>query len=227
MGNGIAVDGSGRATVTGYTGSSDFPTTAGAYDHTLDGDNDAFVARLNGDGSGLGYATYLGGNDNDVGRAIAVDGSGRATVTGYTGSSDFPTTAGAYDHTLDGDNDAFVARLNGDGSGLEYATFLGGSDGDHGLAIALDGTGRATVTGYTGSSDFPTTEGAYDRTHNNGGWGDVFVAKLVGHLTRSSGFLKLLHVGHISVLLQSVVVMSGMIRISLYKLSLYSCKVPH
>ena len=183
-GSGVAVDGTGRATVTGVTNSSDFPTTPGAFDPTFNGgeyEADAFVARLNAAGSALDYATFLGGSSYDYGGGIAVDATGRATVTGYTRSSDFPTTPGAFDPTLNGDDrDAFVARLNAAGSALDYATFLGGSDRDQGCGVAVDGTGRATVTGYTHSSDFPTTPGAFDPTFNFGVEydGEVFVARL-------------------------------------------------
>jgi hypothetical protein len=108
--------------VTGETQSSDFPTTAGAFDTSLDGHDDAFVVKVDADGTGLAYASFLGGEmDYDYGAAIAVDGAGSAYVTGYTESSDFPTTPGAFDPScgtdgncnFDGQNfyrDAFVSR---------------------------------------------------------------------------------------------------------------------
>ncbi|MCB0201838.1 MAG: SBBP repeat-containing protein, partial [Anaerolineae bacterium] len=119
-----------------------------------------------------------GGSSYDRGSAIAVDGTGRAIVTGGTGSSDFPTTPGAFDPSYNGDYtfDAFVARLNATGSMLDYATYLGGRNHDEGLAIAVDGAGRVTVTGRTNSGDFPITPGAFDPTFN--GDDDAFVSKL-------------------------------------------------
>ena len=175
-GYGIAVDSSGAAYVTGRTG-PDFPTTPGAYDPTYNGGWDAFVAKLNPAGSALEYATFLGGNDADVGDGIAVDGGGAAYVTGVTCSSNFPTTPGAYDTTYNGGNsDAFVAKLNPAGSALAYATFLGGHYDDHGYGIAVDSSGSAYVTGYTYSSNFPTTLGAFDTSYN--GNRDAFVVKL-------------------------------------------------
>ena len=127
-GDGIAVDGAGSAYVTGYTYSTDFPTTPGAFDTSYNGGCDAFVAKLNPAGSGLAYATFLGGSGSDYGYGIAVDGAGNAYVTGYTGSTDFPTTPGAFDTSYNGGYcDAFVVKLNPAGSGLVYATFLGGS----------------------------------------------------------------------------------------------------
>jgi hypothetical protein len=126
---------------------------------------------------GLDYSTFLGGMDLDLGSGIAVDGSGRAYVTGFTNSADFPTTTGAFDRTLGGFEDAFVSKLNASGSGLIYSTFLGGTAFDQGSGIAVDEGGRAYVTGHTSSADFPTTTGAFDRTFN-GGEPDAFVTKL-------------------------------------------------
>ena len=173
----IAVDGAGSVYVAGLTHSSDFPTTAGAFDTSLDGDEDTFVVKVNADGTELAYATFLGGSNREEGYAIAVDGAGSAYVAGITYSFDFPTTEGAFDTILDEGDGAFVVKVNAGGTGLAYATFLEGSGSDAGFAIAVDGVGSAYVTGCTGSSDFPTTEGAFDTSHN-GGYTDAFVAKL-------------------------------------------------
>jgi hypothetical protein len=123
---------------------------------------------------GLDYSTFLGGTTDDSGEGIAVRGD-NAYVTGYTTSSDFPTTPGAFDRTYNGSLDAFVTKLNDSGSALAYSTFLGGTGFDFGAGIAVDGRGRAYVTGHTASADFPTTRGAFDRTL---GGGDAFVTKL-------------------------------------------------
>ena len=122
------------------------------------------MTKLDATGSGLVYSTYLGGSDGDVGLGIAVDGAGSAYVTGDTVSTDFPTTAGAAQTTNAGGYDAFVTKLDATGSGLVYSTYLGGSDGDFGLGIAVDGAGSAYVTGDTVSTDFPTTAGAAQTT---------------------------------------------------------------
>jgi hypothetical protein len=176
-GYGIAVDGGGNAYVTGETYSSDFPTTTGAFDTSHNGDRDAFVVKLDPNGSSLFYGTFIGGSDKDWGWGIAIDGGGNAYVTGETDSSDFPTTPGAFDTSRNGDADAFVVKLNPNGSSLSYGTFIGGSSRDYGEGIAVDGGGNAYVTGLTGSSDFPTTSGAFDTSYN-GGWSDAFVVKL-------------------------------------------------
>ncbi|MGQ9928357.1 MAG: SBBP repeat-containing protein [Chloroflexaceae bacterium] len=176
-GHAIAVDASGAAYVTGYTESSNFPTTTpGAFDTTYNGNTDAFVVKLNPAGSALAYATFLGGSDSDFGDAIAVDASGAAYVMGRTGSANFPTTAGAFDTTHNGNTDSFVVKLNPYGTTLAYATFLGGSFWDISEAIAVDASGAVYVAGETWSSDFPTTAGAFDTTYN--GNFDAFVVQL-------------------------------------------------
>src|SRR6266851_2193022 len=177
VGFGIAVDSSGNAYVTGYTQSSNFPTTAGALQTTFGGLADAFVSKLNSSGSALVYSTYLGGGSTDFGFGIAVDSSGGAYVTGYTQSSNFPATAGALQTTFGGGADAFVSKLNSGGSALVYSTYLGGSSFDFGFGIAVDSSGNAYVTGYTCSSNFPTTAGALQTTFGVGGAIDAFVAK--------------------------------------------------
>ncbi len=174
-GYGIAVDVSGNAYVMGRTYSTDFPVTPGAYDITPNGGWDVFVAKLDGGGSSIVYATYLGGSTHDGGNSIAVDGSGNAYVTGETQSMDFPATPGTHDTTLNGLDDVFVAKLDGSGSSLLYSTYLGGGSDDDGQGIAVDVSGNAYVTGYTNSSNFPTTPEAYDTTQNGA---DMFVVKL-------------------------------------------------
>src|SRR5439155_8240278 len=129
----IAVDAAGNAYVTGDTDSSNFPTTAGAFQTTLDGFLAAFVTKLNPTGSALVYSTYLGGSAFDEGRRIAVGAAGNAYVTGDTRSTNFPITAGAFQTTLGGSAGAFVTKLNPAGSALAYSTHLGGTNDDDGL----------------------------------------------------------------------------------------------
>jgi hypothetical protein len=178
---GIAVDTAGNAYVTGLTTSTDFPTTPGAFQTTLRGGLDVFVTKLNPTGSGLVYSTYLGGSEGELGLAIAVDTLGNAYVTGDTLSFDFPTTPGAFQTTFSGVFDAFVTKLNPTGTGVVYSTYLGGSDGDVGVGIAVDTAGNTYVTGATQSTDFPTTPGAFQVTFGGGSvifFADAFVTKL-------------------------------------------------
>jgi hypothetical protein len=178
--NGVAVDTLGYAYATGETNPSavPFPTTAGAFDTTGNGALDGFVAKLDVTGATLIYSTYLGGASSDRGIGIALDPAGNAYVTGQTFSSAFPTTAAAFDRTLDGFDDAFVTKVNTAGSGLEYSTYLGGGSTESGNGIAVDGAGYAYVTGQTMSLSppFPTTLLAFDSSR--GGASDAFVTKL-------------------------------------------------
>ncbi len=175
----IAVDSDGDAYVTGTTNSPDFPVTPGAYQGVLKGATDAFVTKLNHDGSGLVYSTYLGGTSFDAayyGDAITVDSKGQAYLTGFTDSADFPVTSRVYQPSLKGPENAFVTKLNSTGTGLVYSTYLGGSSYDDATGIAIDAGGKAYVTGYTYSKDFPTTPGAYQPV--NKGVANAFVTKL-------------------------------------------------
>jgi hypothetical protein len=176
VGYGIAVDGSGNAYVTGYTRSTDYDVTPGAFQTTNGGGTDVFVTKLNATGTALVYSTYIGGSRYDYGYAIAVDGSGNAYVTGYTRSTDYDVTPGAFQTTNEGGWDAFVTKLNATGTALVYSTYIGGSSDEVGYGIAVDGSGYAYVTGYTWSTDYDVTPGAFQTT--NGGITDVFVTKL-------------------------------------------------
>jgi beta-propeller repeat-containing protein len=172
----IAVDRRGNAYVTGFANSPDFPTTPGAYQTSLKGPENAFVTKLNTTGTGLVYSTYLGGSSYDSATGVAVDSDGEAYLTGYTYSTDFPTR-NPYQSTNHGGANAFVTELNRNGTDLIYSTYLGGTGFDAGGAITVDWSGSAYVVGDAGSSDFPTTPGAFQTTYS-GGADDVFVTKL-------------------------------------------------
>jgi hypothetical protein len=174
---GIALDTSGNVYVAGSTSSSDFPTTAGAFDTTSNGSGDVFVTKLNTTGTAALYSTHLGGGTSDSARGIAIDASGNAYVTGTTTSTNFPTTVGAFDTTYNGNFDGFVTKLNLSGSALVYSTYLGDVNFDSGADIVVDSSGNAYVTGFTSSPNFPTTVDAFDTTYN-GGSTDAFVTRL-------------------------------------------------
>ncbi len=175
-GYGIAVDSSGNAYVTGATYSTNFPTTAGAFQTRYAGGGaDAFVTKLDATGSKLVYSTFLGGTGYEEGHGIAVDSSGEAHVTGFTSSTNFPAASPLQRPYGGGPEDAFVTKLNVAGSALVYSTYLGGSADDAGLGIAVDSSGNAYVTGFTSSTDFPTAN-AFQAA--NGGGYDAFVAKI-------------------------------------------------
>ncbi|MCG3149727.1 MAG: hypothetical protein PCFJNLEI_03192 [Verrucomicrobiae bacterium] len=182
---GVAVNTAGNAFVAGITTSADFPTTSGAHKQFLSGPSDAFVVKLDATGTGLVYGTYLGGSSYDGAYGVAIDATEAAYVAGLTRSSNFPTTAGAFDRTFGGGlcfnnsvpcADGFVAKLNPAGSALVYSTYLGGAREDNSYAIAADIKGNAYVTGDTTSTNFPVSPGAFSSV--NTGLGDAFVTKL-------------------------------------------------
>jgi hypothetical protein len=178
-GNGIGLDSAGNAYVVGDTTSINLAATG--LQKSNRGGQDAFAAAIAANGSRLLYLTYLGGTGADHAAAVAVDGSGNASITGSTYSTDFPT-ANAFQKTLAGGQDAFVARLNSAGSALTFSTYLGGTGGsvgfpEAGQGIALDSQGNTYVAGVTASADFPLLSAL--QTKLSGGI-DAFVAKLNG-----------------------------------------------
>ena len=186
LGSAIALDPSGYIYVTGYTFSPDFPV-ANAIQSVLGGNDDAFVAKLTPGGGSIVYSTYLGGVSIDEGEGITADPAGYAYVAGYTASTNFPVSLGAFRTNLNGSGiavsvyDAFVTRIAPDGKSLAYSTYLGGSQNDFGYRIALDAQGNAYVTGATQSADFPHTNSFGIALGNNGTNAinfDAFLTKL-------------------------------------------------
>ncbi|MGA2115143.1 MAG: SBBP repeat-containing protein, partial [Bryobacteraceae bacterium] len=168
--NGIAVDSSGSVYVAGYTDSLNFPVASALYGAPA-GQGDAFVAKLTPSGTGLVFATYLGGSQVDVASAIAIDSVDDVFVTGTTLSTDFPVTAGAFQTGNAGSYDAFVTELNSEGSALVYSTYLGGEGSDQANAIAVH-SDVAYVAGFTYSHYYPVQEALQSAL---GGAQDAFV----------------------------------------------------
>jgi len=179
----VALAPDGDLVVTGTTGSPDFPTTPGAFQTSVVGFSDAFVARLDPVGGQLRFSTFLGGTDTvifrpEVGEDVALGSDGSIVVAGVATSPDFPTTQGVFQPGAGGGTDAFVASFDGSGM-LKWSTRLGGSKNDSAatLALALDGT--VTVAGNTFSGDLPTTPGAFDESFNSLFLSnDIFVGRL-------------------------------------------------
>lgn len=179
VGTGIAVDSEGNAYVTGYTTSLDFPT-GDPVQPSKRGKIDAFVTKMNSEGTEVLYSTYVGGATGSAtwpadtrGLGIAVDGNGNAYVAGFTYCSDFPVR-NAFQPNLRGVEDAFVAKIDASGS-LSYSTYLGGSSADEAWGIAVDKAGNAYVTGSTHSTDFPTSNAVQPSL---AGYQDAFVTKI-------------------------------------------------
>lgn len=175
--NSIVLDEDGSAYIAGYTFSLDFPVL-NAYQATHGGDVDAFVTKVSPDGSAIAYSTFIGGSSFERAMSIKIDGSDNFYIAGLTQSTDYPTTANAFQIAYHGGaftGEAFLTRFNATGSSIIYSTFLGGISSDYANDLALDTSGNVYITGMADSSDFPTTSGAYDRTYN--GANDGFVAK--------------------------------------------------
>lgn len=180
----VALDGSGNAYVTGTTRSKEFPVSANAFQGVFRGSANSFIVKLNAAGNSFVYSTLLGGastgSTTNAGNAIAVDAAGNAYIVGTTDSQDFPTTALLIPKRAIAGTDAFVAKLNPDGSALLYSSPIGGSGFDYGFGVAVTSSGEAWVTGTVFASfdspDFPTvnpTQWAW-----GGGFHDWFLCKV-------------------------------------------------
>lgn len=168
--------------VGGFSHGSDFPTTPGVIQETFaGGTGDCIVFKLNNSGTNLMFSTYLGTGLEDYVQDILVDASSNIYLSGYS-SSDFPTTAGAYQriNVAPGTYDFFISKINAAGTTLLASTLIGGSAYDRGRGIAIDNSGNVYVIGAT-EGTFPTTAGVYDRTFN--GVSDIVACKFNPTLT--------------------------------------------
>jgi|CXWL01.1.fsa_nt_gi hypothetical protein len=174
VGQGITLDSMGNVIVAGGAQATIMPLV-NPVQSSYGGNSDAFVWKFNPSGTALIFSTFLGGSGVDWGYGVAVDASDNIYVTGYTQSPNFPTTAGAYDQTHNGDSDIFVAKLSATGSPIIYSTYLGGSGSDENRTdIAVDASGQAYVSAASTSSDFPLVN-AFDSTRSAG---EIVLVKL-------------------------------------------------
>ena|GEM_PF-465209 len=175
----LAVDSSGAPYLAGVTYSRNFPT-AGInepnFSRNLQGLYDGYVAKLRADGTALAYSTYIGGDLLDIINCIAVDSRGAAYISGQTASYNFPLPATAFSRNRQGFSDAYILKLNPDGT-LAWATLLGGAGDENGTGILVDSSFNTYLTGYTSSPNFPTTPNAAQRTYG-GGASDSFALKI-------------------------------------------------
>jgi len=174
VGDGIQVDGSGKAYIVGITSSTNFPTRSPYQANFAGGDDDTFVTVLSATGASLSYSSYFGGSGKDEAMSIALDSSNNIYITGYTSSADFPVQDAYKSSYAGGAFDAFVAKISAGGGSLEYSTYLGGSGTDYGYDIAVK-DGNAYVAGRTSSTNFPTIN-RYDGSYNGGEY-DAFLTK--------------------------------------------------
>lgn len=172
----LETDLSGNIYLTGYTGSTDFPVTAGAFQtvySSLAGQN-CYLSKFNTSGV-LQWSTYYSGTDYEESRGVCVDGLGFAYIVGSTYSVDFPVTVGCYQPIIAGSADAFLVKF--DASGVrQFATYFGSTAFDIAHKVDKDNSNNIWITGGTTNNSFPTTAGAYDVSYNGGG-NDVFVSK--------------------------------------------------
>jgi hypothetical protein len=186
LGRAIAVDGATNVYVTGTVFStdlinSDFPVVNALQPLFGGGSSDAFIVKINAAGSAKVFATFLGGEFDDAGRAIALDGGTNVYVAGETSSEFFPVTNAAQTAVGSfGPLDAFLVKISPTGTNLLYSTYLGGELDESAAALVVDASGIACLAGYTHSEDFPTTPGALQTTLRGGlsDPSDAFVAVL-------------------------------------------------
>jgi len=168
----IDADENGYVYIGGYTSSSNYPTTSGAFDTSYNS-TDGIITKLTPTGNALVYSTFIGGTSSEYCYTLKVTADGFAFAGGYTSSSNFPATSGAWDTSYNS-TDGWVAKFNQNGSGLVFATYLGGTSSDYVYALDISYDGKAIVTGYTSSSNYPTTSNAYDNSYSST---DIFVTK--------------------------------------------------
>lgn len=186
---GLAVDGEGNAYVTGYTGSTNFPTRS-AIQTNIAGKVtpgfttpplDCFIAKIGPLGTNLVFSTFFGGSADDIGQGIALDAVTNIYVAGQTISTNFPTV-NTTQTNRSGFEDAFVLKLDAAGTNLIYSMYLGGTNRDYARGIVVDVAGNPIVVGYTGSTNFPVTTNALqlnlNQTTNASTADDGFIAKL-------------------------------------------------
>jgi hypothetical protein len=176
------IDSEGNAYIFGQTDSSFFPVTPVVIQKSIKGEWDVFVTKLDSTGSSLIYSTYLGGSDSEFfdllvsTGGIKVDSFGNVFIAGTTNSEDFPITQEAFQSINNGNHDAFVVKINTTGSELIYSSYLGGSNFDAALDIAIDESGNTFICGHTYSPDFPITKTAFQKT--NKADQEIFITKI-------------------------------------------------
>ena len=170
------IDKNGDILLTGAS-SGGFPISNNAYQSNPSGTlYNAFAMKVDSQASKILFSTYINGNKISYGRAIINDYDGNPIIVGTTTSSNFPVTYDAFQKTLSGKSDIFISKLDNSGSNLLYSSFFGGSLSEEVMGGQIDEKGFLYFCGYSDSSNFPTTNGVYDPSHN--GQDDVFCTKM-------------------------------------------------
>ncbi|MBK3331694.1 hypothetical protein GWK41_01275 [Persephonella atlantica] len=176
----VTLDSSDNIIITGYTRSSNFPTSPPAYNRNLTGSSDIFVTKFKPDLSTFLASTYIGGNSYEEAYSVVLDSSGNIFITGKSNSDNYPTTSGAYSPTKNSQYDIVLTKLNSDLSDILASTFIGGSGNEEGHALVVDGSDNIYVAGFSDSTDYITTDGVYDSTSNSI---DIVISKLSNDLS--------------------------------------------
>jgi hypothetical protein len=174
-GGGVKPSGTGEIYFSGSTASSNFPVNTGWQTTYGGGPYDAFLMRMNYDGSLVYWSTFVGSTGEEHGGDIALGPQWNPTLVGYTNSASFPTYGTPFQSTFAGDRDIFITSSDEYAMPF-YGTFLGGTQMDVPYGITEDTGGRQYVAGNTQTSDYPLTPAAYDTSYN-GGAIDVAVTK--------------------------------------------------
>jgi len=191
FGQSVATDSSGNIYITGYfSGTADFDPGTETDSFTSAGLEDIFLTKINSDGS-YGWTKTMGGTDSDFGQSVAVDGNDDVYVTGYFRSinADFDPGSGTDSHSSVGLEDIFLAKITSDGS-YGWTKTMGGTDGDFGQSVAVDGSDNVYLTGYfRGTADFDPDNVATDN-QTSAGLEDIFLTKI--NSDGSYGFTKIM-----------------------------------
>jgi hypothetical protein len=174
--NGMAIDRDGNVYICGDTDSKNFPVTPGTIQKDLNGRIDSFVAKINSEGTSILYSTYLGGSEHETAAAVTVDLLGNTYICGRTDSPDFPVTKDSIQKEYIGSNDAFVTKINPDGTSILYSSYLGGDGWETAVDLIADNDGNVTVCGRTASLNFPITPDSYQPKMS--GNNDCFLTKI-------------------------------------------------
>ncbi|MBD3353258.1 MAG: hypothetical protein GF364_17390 [Candidatus Lokiarchaeota archaeon] len=172
--------------VHGKTYSTDFPLSTGAYDDELTGLTDAFLFKISKDGSTMMTSTFYGGDGGESGGSVSIDSDGRIYISGITGSTDLNITDDAMQKNIKGTYDMFITEFLPDLSDITYGTYIGSSGTDSAYWSCIDCLGYFNLVGYSNDIDFPTTDGAFNTTHNGGR--DVVVIKFPRYPITSDPF---------------------------------------
>ena len=170
------IDSAGSLYLTGETGSANFPTTLNAYQPTIRGSSDIWIAKMDAGASGLLYSTFVGGSFDDYPIGLVVDALGQVYVAGGTTSTNFPTVNPVQSANGGGVEDTVVLELSATGRSLLFSTYLGGLGDDIAFGLALDPSGNLGLAGYTDSTNFPTANALF--ASKVGGY-DAFMLRLV------------------------------------------------